>query len=97
MLSVTVVVVVMLAVLASASSVRVLREYERGVVFRLGRLLAPKGPGPLALVPLVDRLVRVDLRTVTLTIPPQEVITRDNIRLASRRSATSGSSTRSRR
>jgi regulator of protease activity HflC (stomatin/prohibitin superfamily) len=70
--------VVALAVLALAS-VRVVREYERAVVFRLGRLLPVRGPGLVALVPLVDRMVRVDLRTVTLTIPPQEVITRDNV------------------
>ena len=62
-----------------ASSVRVLREYERAVVFRLGRLLPEKGPGLVALWPGVDRMVRVDLRTVTMTIPPQEVITRDNV------------------
>jgi len=62
-----------------AVSVRILREYERAVVFRLGRLRGAKGPGLLLLIPLVDRMVRVDLRTVTLTIPPQEVITRDNV------------------
>jgi regulator of protease activity HflC (stomatin/prohibitin superfamily) len=61
------------------SSVRVLREYERGVIFRLGRLIAQKGPGLILLVPVLDRMVRVDLRTVTLNIPPQEVITRDNV------------------
>jgi regulator of protease activity HflC (stomatin/prohibitin superfamily) len=57
----------------------VLREYERGVVFRLGRLVDPRGPGIVFLIPIVDRLVRVDLRTVTLTVPPQEVITKDNV------------------
>src|SRR5688500_7030330 len=62
-----------------ASSVRVLREYERGVIFRLGRLIATKGPGLILLIPIIDRMVRVDLRTVTLNIPPQEVITRDNV------------------
>ncbi len=61
------------------SSVRILREYERGVIFRLGRLIATKGPGLILLIPLVDRMERVDLRTVTLNIPPQEVITRDNV------------------
>jgi regulator of protease activity HflC (stomatin/prohibitin superfamily) len=66
-------------VLLALGSVRVLREYERAVVFRLGRVRRLRGPGLLALVPLVDRMVRVDLRTVTLTIPPQEVITRDNV------------------
>jgi regulator of protease activity HflC (stomatin/prohibitin superfamily) len=57
----------------------VLREYERGVVFRLGRLVDPRGPGIIFLIPVVDRLVKVDLRTVTLTVPPQEVITKDNV------------------
>src|SRR5262245_13028620 len=61
------------------ASIRVLREYERGVIFRLGRLIAQKGPGLILLIPVVDRMVRVDLRTVTLNIPPQEVITRDNV------------------
>jgi regulator of protease activity HflC (stomatin/prohibitin superfamily) len=61
------------------ANVRILREYQRGVVFRLGRLLLPHGPGLIALIPLVDRMVRVDLRTITLTIPPQELITRDNV------------------
>jgi len=61
------------------SAIRVLREYERGVIFRLGRLIAQKGPGLILLIPVVDRMVRVDLRTVTLNIPPQEVITRDNV------------------
>jgi regulator of protease activity HflC (stomatin/prohibitin superfamily) len=65
-------------VLASAS-VRVLREYERAVVFRLGRVVDEKGPGLVLLVPAVDRMVRVSLRTVTLKIPPQEIITRDNV------------------
>jgi regulator of protease activity HflC (stomatin/prohibitin superfamily) len=60
-------------------AVRVLREYERGVIFRLGRLIALKGPGLILLIPLIDRMERVDLRTVTLNIPPQEVITRDNV------------------
>src|SRR5438874_3164430 len=59
--------------------IRILREYERGVIFRLGRLLDPKGPGVAFLIPVVDRMVKVDLRTVTLTIPPQEVITKDNV------------------
>ena len=59
--------------------IRILREYERGVVFRLGRLLDPKGPGVVFLIPIVDRIVKVDLRTITLDIPPQEVITKDNV------------------
>ena len=60
-------------------SLKVLREYERGVVFRMGRARPLYGPGLVALMPLVDRMVRVDQRVVTLTIPPQEVITRDNV------------------
>ena len=59
--------------------VKSLREYERGVIFRLGRLLPQKGPGVVFLIPIVDRIVKVDLRTITLTIPPQEVITKDNV------------------
>ncbi len=66
-------------VVVVGASIRVLREYERGVVFRLGRLVDQKGPGLILLIPFVDRMVRVDLRTVTLNIPPQEVITRDNV------------------
>src|SRR5881398_1316055 len=62
------------------SAIKVAREYERGIVFRLGRLLpAPKGPGLFILIPVVDRMVKVDLRTITLTVPPQEVITKDNV------------------
>jgi regulator of protease activity HflC (stomatin/prohibitin superfamily) len=59
--------------------VRILREYERGIVFRLGRLLPQKGPGVVFLIPIVDRIVKVDLRTITLNIPPQDVITKDNV------------------
>ena len=72
-------VLVMLGVSLAAASVRVLREYERGVVFRFGRLVAQKGPGLVLLVPIADRMVRVTLRTITHTIPPQDVITRDNV------------------
>jgi regulator of protease activity HflC (stomatin/prohibitin superfamily) len=74
-----VVVLVILALIVIASAVRVLREYERGVIFRLGRLIAQKGPGLILLIPIIDRMVKVDLRTITLNIPPQEVITRDNV------------------
>jgi regulator of protease activity HflC (stomatin/prohibitin superfamily) len=66
-------------VILLATALRVLREYERGVIFRLGRLIAQKGPGLIVLIPIIDRMVRVDLRTITLQIPPQEVITRDNV------------------
>ena len=73
------VVLAFFILLALGSSVRVLREYERGVIFRLGRLIATKGPGLILLIPIIDRMVRVELRTVTLNIPPQEIITRDNV------------------
>jgi regulator of protease activity HflC (stomatin/prohibitin superfamily) len=73
------IVLVIFGLIALGASVRVLREYERGVIFRLGRLIAQKGPGLILLIPFIDRMVKVDLRTVTLNIPPQEVITRDNV------------------
>jgi len=81
-LTAIVIVVVVLAAVAvalAASSIRVLREYERAVVFRLGRLMEQRGPGLVLLVPTIDRMVKVSLRTVTLTVAPQEVITRDNV------------------
>src|SRR3972149_3087682 len=72
--------VVILVVLPLSASVRIAREYERGVIFRLGRLRSPpKGPGLFLLIPVVDKMVRVDLRTVTLNVPPQEGITKDNV------------------
>jgi regulator of protease activity HflC (stomatin/prohibitin superfamily) len=74
-----IVVLAFFALIAVGLSVKVLREYERGVIFRLGRLIATKGPGLILLIPLIDRMVKVDLRTVTLNVPPQEVITRDNV------------------
>jgi regulator of protease activity HflC (stomatin/prohibitin superfamily) len=77
-LTVLVVLATVLLTLA-ASSVRVLREYARAVVFRFGRLVDQRGPGIVLLLPVADRMVRVSLRTVTLTIPPQDVITRDNV------------------
>ena len=76
---VVLVVVIIFLLIAAGSAIRVLREYERGVIFRLGRLIATKGPGLILLIPFIDRMERVDLRTVTLNIPPQEVITRDNV------------------
>jgi regulator of protease activity HflC (stomatin/prohibitin superfamily) len=81
-ITVAIVLVLTLAVavaVAAAASIRILREYERAVVFRLGRLLGVKGPGLILLIPAVDRMVRIDLRTVTLDIPTQNVITRDNV------------------
>jgi regulator of protease activity HflC (stomatin/prohibitin superfamily) len=76
---VAVLIVVALAVALAGASIRVLREYERAVVFRLGRLIGQKGPGIVLLIPIIDRMVRVDLRTVTFEVPPQDVITRDNV------------------
>jgi regulator of protease activity HflC (stomatin/prohibitin superfamily) len=73
-------VVLLIVVLFLIGALKVAREYERAIVFRLGRLLAqPKGPGLFFLIPVVDRMVKVDLRTITLNIPPQEVITKDNV------------------
>jgi regulator of protease activity HflC (stomatin/prohibitin superfamily) len=73
-------ILLFLIVLFLFAAIKVAREYERGVIFRLGRLLPnPKGPGLFLLIPVVDRMVKVDLRTITLNIPPQEVITKDNV------------------
>src|SRR5471032_1206479 len=73
-------IVVFFVLLFALSAIKVAREYERGIIFRLGRLLPePKGLGLFILIPIVDRMVRVDLRTITLNIPPQEVITKDNV------------------
>ena len=73
-------VLLVLVVMFLISALKVAREYERGIVFRLGRLLPePKGPGLFWLIPVIDRMVKVDLRTITLNIPPQEVITKDNV------------------
>jgi regulator of protease activity HflC (stomatin/prohibitin superfamily) len=77
---IAVAVVAVLLILLLFATVKIAREYERAVIFRLGRLLPePKGPGIFLLIPLIDRMERVDLRTVTLNVPPQEVITRDNV------------------
>jgi regulator of protease activity HflC (stomatin/prohibitin superfamily) len=74
-LGVALVIVVLLVV----TGVKILKEYERGVIFRLGRMVSPRGPGLTYVIPLVETMVRVDLRTVTLDVPPQDVITRDNV------------------
>jgi len=73
------IVVVVFAIIILSNAIKVLREYERGVVFRLGRLIRAKGPGIILLIPIVDRMVRVSLRTVVLDVPPQDVITQDNV------------------
>jgi regulator of protease activity HflC (stomatin/prohibitin superfamily) len=77
---IAIVAVLLILLIILFAAVKILREYERGVIFRLGRLLShPRGPGLILLIPLVDRMVRVDLRTITLNVPPQEVITKDNV------------------
>ncbi len=75
----TLIVIVVLALMFLSSAVKVLNEYERGVIFRLGRVIGAKGPGLIILIPAVDRMVRVDMRTITMDVPPQDVITRDNV------------------
>jgi regulator of protease activity HflC (stomatin/prohibitin superfamily) len=80
----TVILIVIAVILVTglvtlANSVKILREYERGVVFRLGRLMEQRGPGLQLLIPSMDRMVKISLRTVTFTVPPQEIITRDNV------------------
>jgi regulator of protease activity HflC (stomatin/prohibitin superfamily) len=72
-------IIVFLGLIILSNAIRILKEYERGVIFRLGRLIGAKGPGIILLIPLVDRMVRVDLRTITFDVPPQDVITKDNV------------------
>ena len=66
-------------IVVAANAVRILREYERGVIFRLGRVLGVKGPGIIWLWPFIDKMVKVSLRTVVMDVPPQDVITQDNV------------------
>ena len=73
------IVVVIFALIILSNAIRILREYERGVIFRLGRLIRAKGPGIILLIPIVDKMIRVSLRTVVLDVPPQDVITQDNV------------------
>ncbi|ABL65198.1 slipin family protein [Chlorobium phaeobacteroides] len=79
MLTFNVLTVLILVGVFFFSAVKILREYERGVIFRLGRAIGPKGPGLIILLPGIDKMVKVDLRTVTLDVPPQDIITRDNV------------------
>jgi regulator of protease activity HflC (stomatin/prohibitin superfamily) len=72
-------VITFLVLIILSNAIKILREYERGVIFRLGRLIGAKGPGIILLIPIVDRMMRVDLRTITFDVPPQDVITRDNV------------------
>jgi regulator of protease activity HflC (stomatin/prohibitin superfamily) len=74
-------VIVAFIIIILASAIRILREYERGVIFRLGRLVGSKGPGLILLIPIVDKMVRVSLRTVVMDVPEQDVITKDNVSL----------------
>src|SRR5499425_1478046 len=75
----TIVVLIVLASIVLPQMIRILREYERGVIFRLGKLLGSKGPGLIFLIPMVDRMVKMDLRVVTIDVAKQEVMTRDNV------------------
>lgn len=75
----TIVIIVVLLVIILSSAIKVFPEYQRGVIFRLGRINPPKGPGLFVIIPIVDRVVRVDLRTITMDVPAQEVITKDNV------------------
>jgi regulator of protease activity HflC (stomatin/prohibitin superfamily) len=74
-------IIILFIIIILSSAIRILREYERGVIFRLGRLIGAKGPGLILLIPVVDRMVRVSLRTVVMDVPPQDVITKDNVSL----------------
>ncbi|MBC7185708.1 MAG: slipin family protein [Calditrichaeota bacterium] len=73
------IIVIVIAFFLLLSAIKILREYERGVIFRLGRLVGARGPGIFLIIPFVDRMVKVSLRTVTMDVPPQDVITRDNV------------------
>ena len=79
MFSYTVITLVILGILILSSAIKVLREYERAVIFRLGRSIGMKGPGLILLIPIIDKMVRISLRTVAMDVPPQDVITRDNV------------------
>lgn len=81
MISPIIFTILFFVILILSSAIKVLKEYERGVVFRLGRLIGAKGPGLIILIPIVDRMVRVSLRTIVMDVPPQDVITRDNVSL----------------
>ncbi|TAK20192.1 MAG: slipin family protein [Chloroflexota bacterium] len=78
-LGILVAIVVFIVFPLVSAAIRIVQEYERGVIFRLGRLVGPRGPGLFFIVPFVDRMVKIDLRVVTMEVPPQEVITRDNV------------------
>ncbi|MFA4915130.1 MAG: slipin family protein [Syntrophales bacterium] len=73
------ILLVVVVIMFLASAIKVLNEYQRAVIFRLGRIIDTKGPGLIILIPVIDKMVRVDMRTITMDIPPQDVITRDNV------------------
>ncbi|RPH86314.1 MAG: slipin family protein [Desulfobacteraceae bacterium] len=75
----TLAAIIVLVIFFLSSAIRILNEYERGVIFRLGRVIAAKGPGLIILIPIIDKMIKVDLRTVTMDVPAQDVITRDNV------------------
>jgi regulator of protease activity HflC (stomatin/prohibitin superfamily) len=77
--SVSTIIIIVLVLLFLSSAIRILREYERGVVFRLGRLVGLRGPGLILLIPFIDKMVKVSLRTVVMDVPPQDIITQDNV------------------
>lgn len=78
-ISASFIVVVLFLIFVLSSAIRILREYERGVVFRLGRLVSVRGPGLILLIPVIDKMVKVSLRTVVMDVPPQDIITEDNV------------------
>ncbi|OYD14722.1 hypothetical protein CH333_07400 [candidate division WOR-3 bacterium JGI_Cruoil_03_44_89] len=73
------IIIALFVIIILANAIRILAEYERGVIFRLGRLIGVKGPGLILLIPIVDRMVRISLRVITMDVPPQDVITKDNV------------------
>ncbi len=77
--SIPILFIIFLVVMFLASAIRILNEYERAVIFRLGRIINVKGPGLIILIPVIDKMVKVDMRTITMDVPPQDVITRDNV------------------
>ena len=79
MLDYSFVVLIVIVIMFLASAIRILNEYERAVIFRLGKLIKTKGPGIIILIPVIDKMIKVDMRTITMDVPPQDVITRDNV------------------
>ena len=82
--------ITIILVILIISGVRILKEYQRGVIFRLGRMVAPRGPGITYVIPVIEKMTRVDLRTVTMDLPPQDVITKDIVSVKVRPCFTSG-------